>query len=294
VKSRIYAIIGSIALGGIPIFVKLIGEGMPIMSVSFFRVFFAFLFLLLVVPFIDKNTFHVKKKHLLMYILIGFLFALTLTMFNIASLLIPVQNSVLINSSGPIFVLLFAYLILKEKVTKPKVLTICLSLIGLAIINPIEKGEFLYGSILALLGSVTYGLLITLMRKEDKCETIGAVVWFFFFASLFTLPFPFIFGLGSSNLIEWVYLIGLSVISTGIAYLMINLALEAIEAEIVSLYTTILLPITAIMLSLIIFKEALNFRILLGGLFLVGAGIYMQIKCTQLEEEKLPLLQGYK
>ena len=164
-KHHFYAILGSILLGTIAIFVKLIGDSIPIMTMSFLRVFFAFLFLLVTVPFIDKNTFKLYKNHFFMLLAIGFLFAVVSVMFNMANLLAPVQNVVLINASSPLFVLIFAYFILKEKITKEKLITISIAFVGLAIINPFQM-NFLVGNLLALLGALGYGILLTLMRKE--------------------------------------------------------------------------------------------------------------------------------
>jgi drug/metabolite transporter (DMT)-like permease len=193
-----------------------------------------------------------------------------------------------------VFVLVFAYFILKEKITKHKVITILVTITGLAIINPFQKGDFLLGSILTLVAALVYGLLIVLMRLEDKFETIGAVVWFLFFATLFSVPLPFIFGLGSPTFLEWSYVLGLGVISTGLAYLLINLALETLEAEIVSLLSTTLMPLVAIVLSVILFKETLNLRILIGGTILILAGVYIQVRSKLLDTESFSFLHGYK
>jgi drug/metabolite transporter (DMT)-like permease len=276
-KNLTYAILGSILLGTIAIFVKLIGSSIPVMTLSFLRAFFAFLFLLVTVPFIDKNTFRIYKNHLLIFFSIGFLFALTLVMFNMANLLAPVQNVVLINSSSPLFVLVFAYFVLKEKITRDKLITIGLAFVGLVIINPLQMSS-LVGNVLALLGAVSYGLLLTLMRKEEKCETIGAVMWFFLFATIVLLPFPFIYGFGNPSTLDWVFMVLLGALSTGLAYLLINLALKEMEAETSSIITTVTLPLVSIILAVIIFSEALSFRVILGGCVLIISALYLQFK----------------
>jgi drug/metabolite transporter (DMT)-like permease len=278
-----YAILGSVLLSTIAIFVKLIGESVPIMTLSFFRVFFAFLVLLAIVPFIDTKWKKIKKNHLKMYALIGLLFAVTISLYNAANLFAPVQNVVLINSAAPVFVLIFAYFLLKEKITKVKIVTLGIAFVGLVIINPFHPGAALWGNIMALLASICYALLISLMRKEEKCQTIGAVIWFFLFATIFMLPFPFIFGIGTAGKIQWLYLLLLGALSTGAAYLFINIALKKIEAENVSIISTLVIPIVAIVLAGILFKEVLSVRIILGGFLLVSAGIYMQVHTKNLK-----------
>ena len=114
------------------------------------------------------------------------------------------------------------------------------------------------------------------MRRENKEHTIGAVVWFFFFSTILLLPFPFIFGWGNlSGNIIW-YVLGLGVLSTGFAYLFHNLALENIGAEVSSIFVMIVMPLSGILLAFFILEEGLNTRVIIGGIILIAAGIYLQ------------------
>ena len=270
-KEYISMFIAAICLGTIGIFVKFIGGGVSSMTLNFYRVFFAFITLLVISPFLDKNTFKVSRNDLLMYALIGFFLAVSLSLNNVAFKLAPVQNVSLITSLFPFFVLIFAYFLLKEEITKKKIIALIIALIGLVIINPI-KAEGTLGNFLSLLIAALDGLLAALMRKEDKTHSIGDVVWFFLFASIFLLPFPFIYGIGEIS----IFVILLGVISTGLAYLFYNYALESLEAEIGSMIILIVAPIVAIMGAFIFLGENINLRVLIGGLVLIGSGIYLE------------------
>ncbi len=273
-KHQVYMIIAAISIGTIGVLVKLIGPDIPIMTINFFRIFIGLIFLLAIIPFIDKKWYKVKKKDLPEYIFIGFLFAASLSIYNTAMTLAPIQNVVLINALYPFIVFISACLILKEKITKTKIFTLGIALLGIAIINPFQITSNIFGNILALISAFFYGLQITFMRKSEKNHNIGSVVWFLIFGTLFLLPFPFIYGLGTFS-ISWLYLLLLGIIPTGFGYLVYNLALKKIEAETAATTAIIIAPITSITLAVIIIKETLNLKIILGGSLLILAAIYL-------------------
>ena len=274
-KPYIYIILAGILTGTIGIFVKLIGSEIHFMTLVFYRMILGFIFVLAVVPFIDKNAFKVKLKDLKDYFLVGVLFATTLSLFVVANLFAPVQNVVLITNFSPFLVLILAYFFLKEKITKTKIITLIIGIVGIIIINPFKFGENALGNYLALTQMVFYSFLVVRMRKEDKEHSIGAIIWFFLFATLLLLPFPFIFGWGNISEVLWLVL-GLGIFSTGFAYLFHNLALEKIGAEISSIFIMLTMPLSGIVLAFFILGEELNLRIIIGGIVLIIAGIYLQ------------------
>lgn len=172
--------------------------------------------------------------------------------------------------------LFFAYFILREQITRTKIITLVVGIAGLAIINPFNFGEVTnFGNLLAFADCFVYAILITEMRKEDKTHSIKDVLWFFLFASVVLSPFPFIFGIGNiQNVIVYVILLGF--ISTGAAYLFYNMALEKIEAEISSIMALIITPVVSIILAVIVISEQITIKVVLGGAILLVAGIYLE------------------
>jgi len=283
--SYIYMILAAILLGGIGVLIKLVGDAVPMMSLSFFRIFFGFLFLLIIVPFIDKTWYVLKKRDYGDYFIIGLIFAISLSLYTAANLFAPIQNVVLINYSYPFFVLLFGYFLLRERITKTKIITLLIAAAGLIIINPFQFGAHAIGNVLSLIGAFFYGLLITEMRKEDKSHGIGDVIWFFLFASIILSPFVFIYGVGNLSQVL-VYVLLLGVLSTGLAYLLYNLALEHVEAEIGSIIATIITPLISIVLAFMIINESINLKTIIGGALLIIAGVYLETHNKRLKKTK--------
>ncbi len=274
-KHYLFIIVSSLFLATIGMFVKRIGTDMPIMTVNFYRVFFAFLFLIVTVPFLAPHFLRIKKSDIKSYIFIGFLLALDISLFTTANRFAPVQDVALIVSFYPFFVLFLARKILHERFTKTHIVTLFIASVGLFLINPFNEGQFFLGHILSLITALSFALLVTLMRKENKNHSIADIFWFFFFATLFLLPMPFIFGFGPFK-DKFFYIFSLGFLATGPAYLFFNLALHKLSAETASIIETIITPLTSVLLALFIIREPYNFRVLLGGAILIVAGIYLE------------------
>ncbi len=283
-KSHVYLLLAAVCISSVGVFVKLIGSEIPLMTIVFYRVFFGFLFLLLIVPRIDKNAFKITRGDAKEYFLIGLLYAGALSLSVAAFLFAPVQNVVLLHSTSPFFVLVFAYFVLRERITATKILTLVTALIGLVVMNPLNGEGYFFGNALSLAGAFFLGLLTTEMRKENKSHGIGDVLWFFFFASLLLSPLPFIYGFGNLHN-AFLYMLLLGVVSTGLAYLFYNLALEKIEAETASITKIVVSPLSAIALAVLLLSEQLNEEILTGGALLIIAGIYLETHSKKLRKK---------
>lgn len=282
-KPELHIFIAAIFIASVGVLTKVIGNDIHPLVIGFYRVFFAMLFLLIVCPIVDKTTFKPKKKDLGMYAIIGLLFAINLAFTCLAYIKTNVQNTTLIFSIAPFFALIIAYFILKEKITKTKIITLIIAFIGILIINPVTAVGGLW-NIMTLGLAIISGLLIVLMKKEDNNHSIGDVFWFFLFATIFLLPMPIIFGLGKIS----IYSVLIGLVSTGAAYFIYNLGLEKnIEAETSSIIENISVPIIGIIFAIIILSEKLIPNIIIGGTILIFAGIYLELHNKTLKGKKV-------
>jgi drug/metabolite transporter (DMT)-like permease len=279
----LYMILAAVCLGTIGVLVKKIGDSIHFMTLNYLRFFFGMIFLLFIIPFVDKHFLKVTKKDIKDYFLIGLVYALALSFYTTANRFAPIQNVVLINYIYPFIVLILAAVFLKEKITRVELITAIIAFIGLAIINPLQFGKGSIGNLLSLIGSVFYAIMITSMRKENQNHSIGDVWWFLFFASIILLPSIFVFGLGDFFKV-WHYVVLLGLVSTAFAYLFYNLALENLDAEIGSIIATIITPLVSISLAFFILGEIVKIRTIIGGFILICAGIYLQIFNKKCEE----------
>lgn len=273
----IFMILSALCLSTIGVLTKLSSEFLTSYAIAFLRFFVGFLTILPIVFLIDRSWYKVSKQDLKQFASIGFVFSMTMVFYISGMVLASVQNVVLLQYSYPIFILLIGYFFLGDKITKTEILVLLLALIGLFIINPFNfNNSSDIGNVLSLISAIFTAILILLMKQSDIHHSIGSFVWHLFFASIFTLPFVLIFGFGDIfPVIEYILLIGF--ISTGLAYLFYNLALEKLPAEICSLIALVLTPLIGIILAVLIIDEELTLNVLIGGLFLLIAGGVMKL-----------------
>jgi len=284
-KSHLLIGLSAVCFAIIGVLIKIIGNEIPVMTLVFLRCFIALVFLAVVLPFFDKKTFSINKKDAKEFFVVGLLMTLAFSSFVAANLFAPVQHVVLINKISPFFVLIFAYFMLKEKITKTKITALVIAFIGLIVINPLNAGNYFFGNVLAMGSAGAGALMVCTMRKEDKNHGIGDVFWFFLFATILLLPAPFIFGLGNVQKVI-VPLLLFGVVGTGLAYLLYNLGLKKMEVEEASILSMIVTPLFSIQLAVMLLGEPLEPHILLGGAILIGAGISLELHRKHLKEIK--------
>lgn len=270
-KGVLLAIASAVLTATIGPIVKLI-DADPL-SVSALRMIFAFLFLLAAYPFCKDRIFKVTKRQIFDYFIIGLVMAAAFTLWVVAFKYAPVSNVILIGSSQAVFAAVFGYFFLREKISKSELVSLLVAIAGFAIINPFEA-DFIVGNLLAIANSVLFGFLIVFMKMRSKGHSYLSLLWAFFFASILLSPFLFLESYG--NLIRFIPKIAfLGIFSTGIAYLALISSLKYLKAELSSLVLLIGNPIAGILLSVALLGEVLLPRIIIGGLFLITAGVVL-------------------
>lgn len=137
----------------------------------------------------------VEKKDFLILALCG-LFggaANQMLFFHGINLTSPIDASV-ITTTTPIIVLIFSFIILKERITKNKLLGISIGAIGAIFLivygnKAIGTSSFL-GNFFVLLNASCYGLYLVIAKTlMKKYNAITVVSWMFLFGFIYILPF---------------------------------------------------------------------------------------------------------
>jgi drug/metabolite transporter (DMT)-like permease len=270
-RHLIAAILSVLAFATIGPFVKILSPEFPISVITFARAFFGFLFVLWVVPAMERTTQKLTRKELPDVVIVGFFLAMTMFLYNRAFSIAPLADVILLNYTHVFLAPILAALWLKEKMAWDSWVLLLMGFAGLAIINPFD-GYSVEGNWLALGAGVSYALMAVFMRKVDRHHDLGDVIWFLGFASLFLLPFA----LSDPFVLTWHGLIALAlagVISTGLGYLFFNYALEGLRVHVVSVLDLVVGALIGVLLSVLAFHEDVTWNVVVGGLIIVGAGI---------------------
>ena len=167
-----------------------------------------------------------------------------LTFFKGLSITTPIMASVLMTSS-PIIVLIAAYLILKEKVSKVKVFGIALGATGAILLIGIDGFEFtsttFLGNFLVVVNAASFSVYLVLVKPLlIRYKPFTIIKWIFFFGFFFVFPF----GIGELLAVDWQMmpqdawfsLFYVIIGATFLVYLLNNWALQFVSPSLVGYY----------------------------------------------------------
>lgn len=226
----------------------------------------------------------VERRDLIKLAICGmFGFALNQALFYEGlSLTTPVDAS-LIHVMNPILVLIFASLIIGEKVTWTKAGGIALGATGTLILVLYGKmvsfdGNHAIGNILVFLNMVFYALYLVLIKPlVGKYHTTTILKWVSVFGFAFIFPFSIKPALGINfaaiTPLAWAELAYIIVLNTFVAYLLINFALKHLMPSVISYYNY-LQPVIASLSAFTIGQASITLPKVLAAL-LIFAGVWM-------------------
>lgn len=251
------------------------------------RAFIASMFYIIFLKIRGTKLLKIELKDLPLFILLGilnvpinqFLF------FNSLKYTSP-PNVALAYALTPAFVMVIAFFLLKERISFANTIGIFIAIFGTVLVL-FEKGiilqsEAFYGNILALLASLAWAFYTIIGKKfVNKYGAVYTTAVAMLFGLIIFLPVffisggEFIFSLLSSY--DWMQIIYLGIVTSGIAYILWYLALKKLESSKVAVFNN-LQPILTTIMSIIVFGTQLTLLFVLGGLLTIFGVILSQKK----------------
>jgi drug/metabolite transporter (DMT)-like permease len=187
-------------------------------------------------------------------LLVGVAYAATMILYVSGNKLTTAANTIFLQSTAPIYLLLLGPWLLSERVRRSDLLlTVTLGL-GMAMFfvgidDPMATAPHpLRGNIVAALSGLSWALTILGLRWLGRIKRTngddpagGAVVAGNIIACLFCIPFAF--PLGSSGVVDWAIIFYLGIFQIGLAYVCMTLGvrrLPALEASLLLLLEPVL------------------------------------------------------
>jgi drug/metabolite transporter (DMT)-like permease len=191
-------------------------------------------------------------------------------------------NTALISVTIPIFTILASVIIGSDFLTRRKTSGIILAAFGVIyLINPTRASfgsETTQGDILIVLNSLCYAVYLAISRRLiSHYGALKSIAWLFLFASLINVPVGFV-SLQTVNLAEvsvnsWLFVAGLVIFPTIMAYFWNAWALARVEPSIVAVYIY-LQPLMGFLAAVLFLGEHFSVRLLISAL-LVFAGVFL-------------------
>lgn len=275
----VIAVIGSMMIGLSPIFVR-VSEVGPI-ATAFYRFFFALPFLWGWMITENSKTGMLTKhpsslEHYVLLLVAGLLLALDIALWHWSLGYTTVANAGILNNLTSIFVVIVAWIVLKEEVDKLTIIGIVSAIIGSIILvgkNFTSGGTGFLGDVLALFSAVFYTgyiIIVKNLRRYFSTPTImswGALASLYFFSFLAYMSGDLLF---PETAVGWYKLIGLAVIVHICGQGLLAYAIGHLPASFSGLILLIG-PVTSVGFAWIMFDESMSKMQIFGAtIVLVG------------------------
>jgi drug/metabolite transporter (DMT)-like permease len=270
--------------GGMYVVSKLILDIIPPYTLLSMRLILGILVLWLAVQFFGGMRF--TRSQTITALGVGFVgFGVSVGLQFVGTRLSTASNASLVTSAVPAFVLPFAAWLLKEGITRQRVIALIVSLLGvLAVIDPRSASlspDLVWGNIVLVGAALTWALYSVLVRLTSRdLPLLPATMVYFAGGLLLTLPASVIelqripTGTITAGVLMGVLYLG--VISTALAMFLWNKAFATLEAGVASL-TIFAQPVVGAGLGAIFLHEKLTLLYLVGGI-LIGLGLWLAVR----------------
>jgi DME family drug/metabolite transporter len=212
-------------------------------------------------------------------VLVGFAYAACLTLFVLANRLTTAANTIFLQSTAPLYLLVLSPWLLKEPIRRQDLGFMAVVGVGLALFfvsaeAPVATApDPMRGNILALISGFCWALTVCGLRWLGAGDgahgsAIAAVVSGNITAFLVALPMAL--PLGSRSAVDWGVVIYLGVFQIAVAYVLVTSGLRhipALEASLILLIEPVLNPVWAWLFE----GERPGVWALVGGAIILGA-----------------------
>jgi drug/metabolite transporter (DMT)-like permease len=193
-------------------------------------------------------------------------------------------NGSLITSASPAFILIFAALILRERLTLQRILSVAQASLGVIIIIDLSQADFgsdtFAGDVALAIAALTWGLYSVLVRLVcQRWDTLVVTVYAFVGGLLLVIPAAAVEltqrPIGPIDTATILGVLYLGVVSTAGAMWLWNRAFTLVNASVASLFF-FAQPLVGALLGVVLLHQALTSNLWLGGLF-IGLGVLLSI-----------------
>jgi drug/metabolite transporter (DMT)-like permease len=199
-------------------------------------------------------------------------------------------NGSLVTSSSPAFILLFAALILRERLTFQRISAVLLATVGVFIIIDLSKANFssetFQGDIALTVAAVTWGLYSVLVRRVSQTlDTLVVTLFAFCGGLLVTVPASALElqsrAIGQVDGGTLLGILYLGIVSTAGAMWLWNRAFALIDASVASLFF-FAQPLVGAFLSVILLDQQVKPNLWVGSA-LIALGVLLSLRPPKAE-----------
>ncbi len=217
-----------------------------------------------------KNTIKVVKNSGIPAIIAGLFLSLSFVAYVVAMSKTTVANVVFIISTQTIFLALFGFLFLKEKITLKGLIAITLAFAGMLVMvgDSINQGT-LFGNIVAFAIPINFTILVMIIRKFPDLDMVPAIFYSGIFSGIYGLVLASNLTFSSNDILMG-FLLGVPQLAFGFICVTIGTkTTKAVTVGLLMLLETIFAPIWV----WIFLNEVPPISVFMGGAIIISAVI---------------------
>lgn len=271
----IFPILAGILFGSSGIFVRTLTQnGIDATTLLFLRFSIAILVLLIAIIATDKELLKIKLNDFKLLIITAICIVGLNLCYNTAMNTISLSIAAVLLSSAPVFVIIIAYIIFREKITKSKVLSIILVIIGCVLTTGLIERNASNIPTIGLIGGVGAALfwaIYTIASKKSLEKGMHTYTILFYSVIILTLGLiPFtsfnqITTFVSADIVSnTVFLILHSTFSFAMPYILLTISLNHIESGSASILTSGAEPLAALAFGILFYSEIPSILMFIG------------------------------
>lgn len=278
----LYLILASSIWGGMYVVVKVVVSVIPPLELVWMRYLVAIV-ALLIIGLITRQKWRIEKRYFLIIIAIGIIGnAISIVAQETGTMLSTAQMGAIITSSTPTFMVVFARLILKERMTLKKGISVLLATMGVLLIVGIGDVNMssTLGGIALFIAALTWALMSVLVKRLPSDYSQIVVTTYSILVALIVLtPFvlPRLQEINISQLTDptiWGGLLYLGIVSTACGFLLWNRGLQMLNASSGGIFF-FFQPLVGTLLGWLILGETIGVTFWIGSILILTGVLFV-------------------
>jgi len=286
-KNNFKMVSAMLIFGSIGIFVRNID--LSSMEIAFLRAAIGSIFIGIFGLFIkEKKSLKLIKENILLLLLSGIALGFNWIFLFQAYKYTTISNATLSYYFAPVFVIILSPIVLKEKLTKRKIICVLIAMFGLFLVLNGDSGSLnnsynhVRGIMYGLFGAGVYSSIVLMNKFIKNLSGFETTLVQLTVSALVLLPF--VIYQGNFNLFtiskgSWFFVILLGVVHTGFAYLLYFSSMKELKGQSIAILSYID-PISAVVFASIFFGEGMNLFKVIGGIFILGSTLLSEKQNT--------------
>lgn len=278
-KGHIYLALAASIWGGMYVISKFVLEIIQPLELLWLRYLIA-LITLTTLGFASHQAWKIQKKDMTIVIMIGIIgYFISIWAQFAGTKLSTAQMGAVITSSAPAFMVIFSKILLKEKITFKKAVSVALASIGVLLIIGLNKntGQSYYiGGIILGIAAITWALMSVLVKKVPANYSLLIITTYAIFIAFIILT-PIALADINIDTIKLLFepaiffsILYLGIVSTAVAFYLWNKGLQMVNASTGGLYF-FFQPLVGTLLGWLVLGEQVGLAFWIGSFLIIGA-----------------------